>query len=79
MASQNTTITNCLVNQNGDGIHYEISYGGQIYNNVVSNSKFSRDQIGFNPTTLNALLAQQPGHLSLQFRLLQRLQQHRRE
>jgi autotransporter-associated beta strand protein/parallel beta-helix repeat protein len=53
MASQNTTIKNCLVSQNGDGIHYEISYGGQIYNNVVSNSKFSRDQIGFNPTTLN--------------------------
>jgi autotransporter-associated beta strand protein/parallel beta-helix repeat protein len=53
IASQNTTIKNCLVNQNGDGIHYEISYGGQIYNNLVSNSKFSRDQIGFNPTTLN--------------------------
>ncbi|MGA2063424.1 MAG: autotransporter-associated beta strand repeat-containing protein [Thermoguttaceae bacterium] len=53
IASQNTTIKNCLVNQNGDGIHYEISYGGQIYNNVVSNSKFSRDQIGFNPATLN--------------------------
>ena len=53
MANQNATVKNCLVSQNGDGINYEISYGGQIYNNVVSNSKFSRDQIGFNPTTLN--------------------------
>ena len=53
IANQNATISNCLVNQNGDGIHYEISYGGQIYNNLVSNSQFSRDQIGFNPTTLN--------------------------
>ena len=53
MANQNATIRNCLVNQNGDGIHYEISYGGQIYNNLVSNSRFSRDAVGFNPTTLN--------------------------
>ena len=73
MASQNATIKNCLVNQNGDGIGYEISYGGQIYNNLVANNRFSRDTTGFNPTTLNVNCAEQPGDLSLQFRLLQRL------
>jgi len=51
--NQNATVRNCLLNQNGEGIQYEISYGGQIYNNLVSNSRFNRDDIDFNPATLN--------------------------
>ena len=53
IANQNATVKNCLVSGNGDGIHYEISYGGQIYNNLVANNSFSRDTTGFNPTTVN--------------------------
>ncbi|MGA2253869.1 MAG: right-handed parallel beta-helix repeat-containing protein, partial [Thermoguttaceae bacterium] len=53
ISNQSATICNCLVDQNGDGICYEISYGGQVYNNLVSNSRFNRSDVDFNPTTLN--------------------------
>jgi parallel beta-helix repeat protein len=50
--NQNATIENSISHDNGQGIHYEISYGGKIYNNLVYKNQYKNDTLNFDPTQL---------------------------
>lgn len=50
--NRNATIKNSISHDNGKGIHYEISYGGKIYNNLVYKNQYKNDTLNFDPSKL---------------------------